>query len=224
MSFSSYPTSGKFWDNQKLIYIRFSFYNDFSGQLLYDSWLYQCFNLFYCSLPIIIYALFDEEYPSTMFIELKNPPLNVLETNPALYDIGFESKLFNKWEFWTWILNGTYQSAVLVFVRFCTLKDVFEEILILTSFFAIEPYFVEYQGPKNYNLMATGMVIFSQCVVIANLKILNFSNCYHPFSLGIIFASILFYLMNLYVVNIIEFFDSYGLFPRFYLLMFMNSY
>ena len=97
---------------------RFSFFNDFSGQLLYDSWLYQCFNLFYCSLPIIIYALFDEEYPSTLYIEIKNPLMSVLEKDPRLYEIGFKSKLFNSYEFWSWIINGTYQSAVLVFIRF----------------------------------------------------------------------------------------------------------
>ena len=90
-----------------------------------------------------------------------------------------------------------------------------EFIAFFASFFGIEPYFVEYNGAKNYNLMSTGMTIFTQCVVIANLKILNFSNTYHPFSSAIIAASILFYLMNLYVVSLLEFFvDSYGLFPR----------
>ena len=202
----------------KLIYdSRFSFYNDFSGQLLYDSWLYQCFNLFYCSLPIIVYALFDEEYPATLYVELKNPPVSVLETNPALYDIGFESKMFNSCEFWSWILNGTYQSAVLVFVRQINNFDI-DLIKFLSiysfSFFAIEPYFVYYNGAKNYHLLATGMVIFTECVVIANIKILNFSNSFHPFSFFVIIASILFYIMNLYVVNAIDFFDSFGLFPR----------
>jgi len=40
-------------------------FNWFSGQTLYDAYLYQLFNLFYASMPIVVYAVFDEEYSSS---------------------------------------------------------------------------------------------------------------------------------------------------------------
>ena len=40
----------------------YSFNNGFSATNLYDPWLYQLYNLFYTSVPIIIFAVIDEEY------------------------------------------------------------------------------------------------------------------------------------------------------------------
>lgn len=48
-----------FFKNSILVLPQFfySFYNNFSGQTLYDSYAYQLFNLFFTSLPIIIFAV-----------------------------------------------------------------------------------------------------------------------------------------------------------------------
>ena len=59
---------------------RYAFHNNFSGTTLYDPYLYQFFNLFYTSVPIMIYALFDSEYPDRIF-----------ETNFLLYKLGQQS-------------------------------------------------------------------------------------------------------------------------------------
>ena len=53
----------------------------FSGQSLYDSYLYQLFNLFYTSLPIIIFAVFDQEFLTEDFLTIS-----------SLYKIGQLSK------------------------------------------------------------------------------------------------------------------------------------
>ena len=53
----------------------------FSGQSLYDSYLYQLFNLFYTSLPIIIFAVFDQEFLTQDFLTIS-----------SLYKIGQLSK------------------------------------------------------------------------------------------------------------------------------------
>ena len=45
--------------------------NNFSGQTLYDSYIYQMFNLFYSSMPIIIYAIFDKELHATTLVDNK---------------------------------------------------------------------------------------------------------------------------------------------------------
>ena len=62
--------------------LRYGFDDVFSGQSLYDSYLYQCFNLFYTSLPIIIYAIFDQEFVVEEFLN-----------NFGLYKMGQLSKL-----------------------------------------------------------------------------------------------------------------------------------
>jgi phospholipid-transporting ATPase len=40
----------------------YSFNNGFSATNLYDPWLYQFYNLFYTSVPIVLYCLIDDEY------------------------------------------------------------------------------------------------------------------------------------------------------------------
>ena len=58
----------------------YGFLGVFSGQLLYDPWLIQFYNLAYAGLPIIIYAVFDHEYTAEEF-----------ETEPIHYSLGKES-------------------------------------------------------------------------------------------------------------------------------------
>lgn len=58
-----------FFKNMMLVLPQFwyGFTNGFSGVSLYDSYMYQCYNLFYTSLPIVLYAIFDEEFtPATL--------------------------------------------------------------------------------------------------------------------------------------------------------------
>lgn len=50
----------------------FGFFNGMSGQILYDAWIFQLYNLCYTSLPIIAYALMDEDFPSSEYYEIKN--------------------------------------------------------------------------------------------------------------------------------------------------------
>jgi phospholipid-transporting ATPase len=65
----------------------------FSGQRVYDSWLNAVFNVFFASLPIVIYAIFDREYQD-----------NSLMTYPFLYEDGLKYRLFNSKRFWSWCL------------------------------------------------------------------------------------------------------------------------
>ena len=53
----------------------------FSGQTLYDAYLYQLFNLFYASMPIVIYAVFDEEYPSAFLDQAPQAYLKGIKGN-----------------------------------------------------------------------------------------------------------------------------------------------
>lgn len=48
---------------------RFSIYNHFSGQRIYDNIVYQLYNIFYTSMPIMIFAVFDKEYEDEELIK-----------------------------------------------------------------------------------------------------------------------------------------------------------
>ena len=37
-------------------------YSYFSAVVIYDVYMYELFNVFFASVPIIVYAVFDEEY------------------------------------------------------------------------------------------------------------------------------------------------------------------
>lgn len=37
----------------------FGFYSGFSGQVFYDKWIYQIFNIVFTAVPVMLYALFD---------------------------------------------------------------------------------------------------------------------------------------------------------------------
>ncbi len=66
--FKRYIYHLKLFDN---LQNRFGFYNNFAGQTLYDSFIYQLFNIFYASLPIIVFSIFDKEYPSLVLVQNK---------------------------------------------------------------------------------------------------------------------------------------------------------
>jgi len=94
-------------------------YSVYSGVSFYDPYLYQMFNLFFTSNPIIYFALFDYEFKKHEFLR-----------NPKHYSLGLKSKYFfkyiygyfldqcfSRWVFWRWIFYAAWQGALVVF--FC---------------------------------------------------------------------------------------------------------
>lgn len=176
----------------------FAFENGFSGQILYDSWLYQLFNVFYCSLPIILYALFDEEYPNNKILDVFDGVGNFLETNPKYYEVGLKSLLFNTKVFWFWILTGVFHSLILTGFTF----------LITSCNFAVS-------NGKDLNLIVIGAILYTGAVILGNLKILIVSYVYFPFTVFLIFGSIFFYVINYLIINVFDVtMDSYGTFSK----------
>ena len=58
--------------------------SDFSATNIYDPWIYQLFNVTYTSLPIVAFAIFDEQYSVTYSLK-----------NPKEYELGLKNKLFD---------------------------------------------------------------------------------------------------------------------------------
>jgi len=166
-----------FWKNILLVMPVFwlGFSMAFSGQQIYETWLYSLFNVFYAALPIVIYALVDKQYPN------KN---KCLMEFPQLYLPGIRSKHFNTKKFWLWMLNAFYQSVVVGW--FCIL--------------ALERNFPTNDG-YQVDIWISGTMIFGLVVVISNLKILTFSYSETPVTLFVVWGSIILYVISVAIVN-----------------------
>ena len=57
----------------------------YSGTPLYNSWLYNCYNIFFTGMPITWFAIYDLEHKKKKFLE-----------NPKLYEIGLKNEHFNQ--------------------------------------------------------------------------------------------------------------------------------
>jgi len=74
----------------------FGFSSAFSGQKLYEAWLYQLYNVAFTAFPIIWYALFDQQYERDRLL-----------SKPGLYRIGLRNECFGTRLFWQWFFYAT---------------------------------------------------------------------------------------------------------------------
>ena len=153
---------------------RFAFENGFSGQVLYEIYIFQFYNILFATLPIILYALIDKEYPG-MF----------LEANPSKYTPGLKDSYFNPKIFWTNVASAIAQALVLP----------------LVSFYTLQPTFVNTNG-NMLGFWNSGMMCFGAVVIMANLKILLFSYTVNIFTLLGIFTSITVFILSFFVFNL----------------------
>lgn len=85
----------------------FGFINNFSGQTIYEQWLYQFFNITFTSVPIMWYAVFDFEYPKIR-----------LFSEPRYYLMVANNALFTNYKFLRWVFYGVWQSIVLTTISY----------------------------------------------------------------------------------------------------------
>ncbi|EAR92863.1 phospholipid-translocating P-type ATPase, flippase family protein (macronuclear) [Tetrahymena thermophila SB210] len=145
----------------------YAFISGYSGSSMYDPWIYQLYNMCYTSLPIVVYAIFDQEFSDEYLVE-----------NPDLYVQGIKGLLFNQREYWLWIINGSWHAFLSCFISFVGLDGTFQV------------------NGKDFFFQATGTVTFGATVFIGNLKVYIFSNTYNPALLISVFGSIIFYISN----------------------------
>jgi len=164
--------------------------NGFSGQTIYDPILFQLYNICYSSLPIVVYSLFDKEKKGREYLK-----------NPDLYAVGPKDLLFNKLTFWSWIFYGVWQSL----------------LLTLPTFYAMEGNFIYEEDGYMFNFWTSGMTIFGYVIIVANVKVLLFSNRHSILSLTLIFGSILVYYITYAIASAVAVtYDLYNGCSRFY--------
>lgn len=123
-----------FYKNMLLVLpqLWFGFYNGFSSANMFDPWISQLYNVLYTSIPIVIYAVFDEQFSPYLSIE-----------NPEYYTPGIRNQSFNVREALKWFISPTVQSAVICFVTFTLFESTVTD-----------------SGHSNF-FASTGMVIFA---------------------------------------------------------------
>ena len=85
----------------------FGFFSAFSGQPLYEPFIYQLYNISMTSFPIMYYALFDFEFEKETFM-----------SNPFHYKLGLQSLCYGKMMFTKWVLYGLWHSFVIYMICF----------------------------------------------------------------------------------------------------------
>ncbi|KAL0956262.1 hypothetical protein HGRIS_002416 [Hohenbuehelia grisea] len=80
----------------------YSFFNNFSGQIAYESWTLSLYNVVFTVLPPLVIGVFDQ------FVSAR-----ILDRYPQLYTLGQKNEFFTKTAFWLWVGNALYHSLVL---------------------------------------------------------------------------------------------------------------
>eukprot|EP01016_Furgasonia_blochmanni_P021627 TRINITY_DN23836_c0_g1_i1.p1 TRINITY_DN23836_c0_g1~~TRINITY_DN23836_c0_g1_i1.p1 ORF type:complete len:680 (-),score=184.32 TRINITY_DN23836_c0_g1_i1:65-2044(-) len=167
----------------------FGFLNAFSGMQLYSPYLYQFFNIIFASGPIVVYAIFDSEYPDFE-----------LEREPLYYEQGIKHELFNFVSFWRWFSFGVWQAILIAYL----------------CYYGLMEGFTNQEGGWIIDFATAGVMCFGACVTIANFKILIFSFSVTTLSAVLLFLSIAFYTLAFAVVNFLPTDDLYLTFDDLY--------
>lgn len=93
----------------------FSFYNQYSGTALYDSWLIMSYNVGFTALPVILLGCLDKDIDP-----------DIILTTPALYTEGIFSRRFNARVFIKWTLMAIAHSLIIFFFISNTCQDLID--------------------------------------------------------------------------------------------------
>ena len=86
----------------------FCLFNGFSGQTLYDQWSLAVYNVIFTSWPVMVLAVLDRD------VEPKR--LLSMDQFPDLYSDGLTNRLFNTKNFWIYVFNAIFHSALCFFI------------------------------------------------------------------------------------------------------------
>ncbi|CAI5704661.1 unnamed protein product [Peronospora farinosa] len=124
----------------------------FSGQPLILDVAAQSFNVLYTSVPLILFAVFDQDVSSSSASKF-----------PYLYALGQKNALLARRVFWPWIFNGVWHSIVIFFVS----AWAFEGFGLNIHDFPV----IATETGKSGGLVTLGFVVFTNLVVVVNLKL-----------------------------------------------------
>ena len=153
-----------------LFYI--GFYSFFSGQTIYDPWLYQLYNIAFTVFPIIWFGIYDSERTRTETLN-----------NPKYYS-GLTQKWFNSWKFWEWIFYGIIQGYAVFFFIYSS-NNIYSHNL----------------NGEIQDFKCSGAMAYSVVIIIANIKVFQVTSVYSFISLFLIIISIASYYGLIYLMD-----------------------
>ncbi|KAL0592513.1 hypothetical protein ABG067_000077 [Albugo candida] len=160
----------------------FGFVSGFSGQPLIVDVAAQSFNVLYTSLPLIFFAVFDQDVSSESASKV-----------PSLYALGQQNVLLQRKVFWPWILNGMWHSIVIFFLSALT---VYGTKWLHNSNDSVNPSGIDQNG-KMDGINTIGLIVFTNLVIIVNLKLcLETFLITWPFVLTVLISIALWFLVG----------------------------
>ena len=141
----------------------YGFLSLFSGVQIYNTWLYQSYNLFFTALPIFFFAIFDWQKTKSELL-----------THPSLYSIGLKNEKFSTFVFWESYFVAIIQGGVLTMLSYWTI----EGDVGLSVHYNHQAGSYELR-PSYGSLEVNGLFVFQAVVICANVKIMIASSTHN---------------------------------------------
>lgn len=123
----------------------FGFFSAFSGQQLFNSWIYTFYNAMFTALPIIVLATLDQG------LSAKH-----LENTPKAYrSMISRGQLFGSRIFFRWIMNAVVHTAIIFF----------------TAFWCLETSGISFSDGKTHGLWLTSTCIYVIVVFMVSFRL-----------------------------------------------------
>ena len=176
------------------------FFNYFSGQYLYDPYIYQLFNIIFTCFPIAWFGIYDKEVSYDILME-----------DSRYYTQGIINKLFHNKRFWKWVFYGILQAFFVFIYSFPTcdyinngfLHDLGSQGSIAYSSIVLIANFKIFTTTNSHTFISLGFFLFS---VLSYYFILWLMSLYYGFynfnHLKMLFNSWQFYLNTFFVVSL----------------------
>jgi len=161
----------------------FGFYNGFSGQILFNEWAYQLYNIVFTALPIMLFAVIDRDYSDAQLL-----------ARPQLYATSQSGRLFNGRVFFTWIADSLLSSFLLLTIPLHCYE------------YTTSP---DHSG-QSAGIWTTGLVILSAIVCTANLRLTLITNSWTWLTHLALWGSLLSFLAAVLVINLSTMFAKAG--------------
>ena len=182
------------------------FVNYFSGQYIYDPWIYQMFNIIFACFPIVWFGIYDKEVS-----------YDILVSNSRYYTQGIINKLFHNKRFWKWVIYGIIQAFFVYIYSFYTclsindgyLHDLGTQGSIAYSGVVLIVNIKILTTTNSHTFISFGLFLFS---VLSYYLILGLMSLYYGFynfsHFKMIFTSCEFYLSTIFLIVLCTILDK----------------
>ena len=174
------------------------FYNYFSGQYLYDPYIYQLFNIIFTCFPIAWFGIYDKEVSYDILME-----------DSRYYTQGIINKLFHNKRFWKWVFYGILQAFFVFIYSFPSceyindghLHDLGSQGSIAYSSIVLITNIKILTTTNSHTFISLGFFLFSVLSYYFILWLMSLYYAFYNFNhLIMLFKSWQFYLNTLFVI------------------------